>query len=85
MSRPVITAKRLRQATPAENRRNRRAHSHRPEEMKGVYPLGNGRWRAIITVNSKSICLGTFALIAEAWSAYAAASKRHHGEFGRVV
>jgi hypothetical protein len=73
----------LRPATPGQQMSNRRTPKSNTSGVKGVR-LENGRWRARIKVGGKKLHLGSFDTIEEASAAYAAASERHHGEFGRL-
>lgn len=76
----------LREATQAQNCRNARLRKDNRTGVKGVSNVGGSRpFRARIKVHGKTISLGTFATLSEAAAAYAEASQRHHGEFGRVA
>lgn len=73
----------LRLASPAQNSANnpgRNAASGR----KGVYRNGRSGWMSRIMANGTGTYLGTFASKEEAATAYAEASARLHGEFGRT-
>ena len=75
----------LRSATRAENQRNVRRSTRNSSGHKGVDWLGvSGKWRARIRVNGESYHLGVHANIDDAVAAYAEASKRLHGQFGRA-
>ncbi len=49
--------------------------------LKGTRMRGNGRWKSEISVNSKTIHLGTFDTEVQAHEAYFAAAQRHFEEF----
>ena len=72
----------LREATHAENMRNRKTHSHSGTGVKGVFQDGQ-RFGACISVNGVRTSLGGFSSIAEASAAYTAAANLLHGEFAR--
>lgn len=72
----------LREATHAENMRNRKTHAHSGTGVKGV-SLEDGRFCSAITVNGVRTRLGGFSSISEADAAYKIAAKRCHGEFTR--
>jgi len=72
----------LREATYAENLRNRVTRRDSGTGRKGVYHAG-GRFKAQITVDGRRLNLGSFATEEEAASAYAKAAALHHGEFAR--
>jgi len=67
----------LRQATNAENSRNRKSKN---EVAKGV-SFHKGRYIARIMVNGKVINLGSYARADFAAHAYQVAAKKYHGEF----
>ena len=76
----------LRICTNAENGRNRRKNSNSTSGYKGVYwKKQYSKWTALICVNGKSIFLGYFDTPEKAYEAYVAASKKYHGEFGRIA
>jgi hypothetical protein len=76
----------LRFATRAENARNSRVRSHNASGVKGVrWDKRKGRFYASIIRDGRSIRLGGFSTAEEAGAAYAAASERLHGEFGRAA
>jgi hypothetical protein len=72
----------LREATYAENLRNRVTRRDSGTGTKGVYRAA-GRFRAQITIDGERINLGCFATEEEAAAAYAKAAILHHGEFAR--
>ena len=43
------------------------------------------KWRARISFNNKSIHLGYFDTPEKAYEAYCEASKKYHGEYGRIA
>jgi len=70
---------------PALHRLNIANGKHRKNNTsgrKGVYKE-NGKWRARIMVERKTINIGLFALVDEAHAAYMDAAKLHFGEFAR--
>lgn len=73
----------IRPATRTEQNRNRPVQSRNKLGIKGV-SFECGKFRAKIRVDGKSIHLGSFDREQDAIEAYAAASRQHHGEFGRV-
>jgi hypothetical protein len=76
----------IRRCTQGENTRNARLRSDSTSRVKGVTWFAKDRkWRARIQANKKAVFLGYFDTIEEARSAYEAASKRLHGEFGRTA
>lgn len=73
----------LRLATNAENQRNGRTRCDNTSGVKGVC-RHRGKWKAYIKANGRRKNLGLFSDIADAAAAYAAASAKLHGEFGRI-
>ena len=74
----------LRSATPSQNQHNRSASANNTSGFKGVDWMKKYRkWRAQIGVNGRRIHLGVFDSAAEAGEAYAKASAKLHGQFGR--
>lgn len=76
----------LRQASDAENCRNKNKHKNNTTGFKGVTKCGVSKknpWRAEITVNSKAIHLGLFKTALLAHGAYCEAAKKYHGVFAR--
>lgn len=75
----------MRLATHAENGRNRSADRDSSTGIKGIsWDKDARKWQAGIGVNGKRIALGRFDTPEAAHAAYAEASKRYHGEFGRT-
>jgi len=75
----------LRICTHKENIRNQKKRKNNASGFKGVYFVEkNKKYRATIRVNGKGIHLGLFGTPEEAHKAYCEASKKYHGEFGRV-
>ena len=73
----------LRPATHAQNAQNSKPKRN---GLKGVYlHKASGLWHARITANGKTESLGYFLSEVASHSAYKIASKRLHGEFGRVA
>ena len=66
-----------------ENRKNRQKNRNNSSGAKGVYKHRD-KWRAEIRSDGRKYYLGVFATLSEAAAAYAEASKKLHGEFGRT-
>lgn len=60
----------LREANQSQNMANRQAYKNNPLGLKGVYSMGNGRYRACIRVNGRRKHLGCFSTADEAQDAY---------------
>jgi hypothetical protein len=76
----------LRICSLAENSRNSKLSKANTSGYKGVsFDKKNGKWRAFITKNRKQYSLGYFETPEEAYRAYCEASKKYHGEFGRIA
>lgn len=74
----------LRQATPAENRRNVPARRNNVAGFKGVHwHKPRSKWLAQIRFDRKNTYLGLFDTPEEAHAAYCEAAKRCHGDFFR--
>ena len=73
----------LRFCTSSQNQHNRKINSNNTTEFKGVSPNGKG-YKAQIHLNGKQIYLGIRSTPEEAYELYKEASKKYHGEFGRV-
>jgi hypothetical protein len=81
----------LRICTHAENTRNQKISRRNTSGFKGVRCLpgitgrGNGKkYQARIRHEGKLINLGVFSTPEQAYRAYCEASKKYHGEFGRI-
>lgn len=75
----------LRLATASQNRCNARLRSNNTSGFKGVtWDKYNRKWRAQIKWQGQVQYLGCYADKMEAQSAYAAASEKIHGAFGRA-
>lgn len=75
----------MRITSVACNARNQRLRSNSTSGLKGVSWRGDTKkWRAFIVVDGKQYTLGCFGTKDEASAAYAKASHRMHGEFGRT-
>lgn len=74
----------LRLASHAENGWNRRRPSNNVSGVKGVN-WHRGKWQANITSNGVRTYLGVFNCRTAAAIAYAKASIRRHGKFGRIA
>lgn len=78
--------KNLRNATTSQNQANSRRPINNTSGGKGVYlHRATGRWMARISANGQRHYLGLFDRISDACAAYAEASARLHGEFGRTA
>lgn len=74
----------LRQATVAENQRNKHHQSNNTSGFKGVSKFKRiGKWRSEIMVDGHKHYLGSFATAEEAADAYAEAATMLHAEFAR--
>lgn len=74
----------LREATPAQNKANRRMPRNNKSGFKGVaWDKRKGRWIARVMANKQAHFLGLFDCPEQAHLAYVAASTRLHGEFRR--
>lgn len=71
----------LRQASASQNNFCKTGKSKAVSGVRGVYPVGNGRFVAKFTHNYKVKHLGTFDTIASAQSAYETAALQAHGTF----
>lgn len=75
----------LRVVTVAENNLNSRVRSDSQTGIKGAYyDKRKGSYYSRITINGKDIYLGTFKTAKEAAEAYAEASRKYHGKYGRT-
>ena len=75
----------IRIASRSQNQMNRRVSSNNTTGYKGVsIDSRSGKFIASISVNCKFIRLGTFQTAEEAAKAYAEASRKYHGEYGRT-
>jgi hypothetical protein len=76
----------LRIATHAENMRNMKMKRTNSIGVKGVFfDRARNKYQARIKVGYKGIHLGRYDTIEEAAAAYARASEKYHGEFGRLA
>lgn len=74
----------LRLASRAQNRANSPVNKSSQSKIKGVFASRLGaRWRARISISSKTLHLGTFPTKEEASAAYLAAARAHYGEFAK--
>lgn len=74
----------LREATNGLNQCNRRTYASNKCGVKGIRQTPNGNWQARISLNKKTINLGTFTSKEKASSVVREAARRHHGEFART-
>jgi hypothetical protein len=75
----------LRRASQAENCQNRRIRSDNQTGLKGVQLRPNGKWRARIFLDGRSVNLGHFATAKEAHDAYTLEAKAQFGKFARPL
>lgn len=75
----------LREATNAENRRNRGRQRNNKSGFKGVSKQGTAFQADITDINGKTIYLGRYRTPEEAHEAYKAAARKYHGEFARAA
>lgn len=75
----------LRKATQAENCQNRRTRSDNQTGIKGVQLRPNGKWRARIFLEGRSVNLGHFATAKEAHAAYTREARARFGKFARPL
>jgi len=76
----------LRPATRALNQRNSRKPRNNSSGVKGVtWHAKDAKWQAQIKLRGRCHYLGQFDDIAQAATAYASASVKLHGEFGRLA
>jgi hypothetical protein len=76
----------LREASHAQNCQNKRKPRDNKSGVKGVYwHARTSKWCAYIRANGRAFYLGLFTDINEAAAAYAAASEKYHGDFGRTA
>jgi len=75
----------LRVVTVSQNNLNSRVRNDSQSGIKGAYyDKRKGTYYSRITVEGKNIYLGTFKTVEEAAQAYAEASAKYHGEYGRI-
>lgn len=75
----------LRLATPAQNQHNRALQKNNTSGFKGVsFRRRTGNWSAYIGINWKKQHLGCFSSPEAAHEAYVKASRKLHGNYGRV-
>jgi len=76
----------LRIVTRRQNGKNRGINSNNTSGYKGVtFDSRSNKYRASIMSDYKIIHLGTFQTAEEAAEAYAEASRKYHGEYGRTL
>lgn len=75
----------LREATHSQNLGNTRRWAHNSSGYKGVHlDGGSGKWRARITHQGKTTCLGLHATPSAAHAAYCVAAQDLRGAFART-
>jgi hypothetical protein len=75
----------LRLCEPRENSRNRSRMKDSCSGFKGVsFDRKSNKWRARIRVDYELISLGSYSTKEDAYLTYQEASKKYHGEFGRL-
>jgi len=78
--------KNLRVVTQQQNAFNRVLYKNNSSGVKGVsWSIAQQAWHAQIRVTGKRIHLGFFKSKNDAANAYAAASAKFHGEFGKIA
>lgn len=76
----------LREANKTQNRANSKLLNTNTSGLKGVtWVKSRRKWQAQISVKRKHIHLGRFDTPEAAHAAYAAAAKKHFGEFARMA
>lgn len=76
----------MREATLSQNSHNSKNPANNTSGFKGAsFHKQSGRWIAKIKCGRKRIHLGMFNCVTSAHFAYVAASKKYHGEFGRIA
>jgi len=76
----------LREATGAQNSRNRRKPVTNTSGFKGVsWNKITCQWQAVIHIDGKRVILGQFNSPEDAHQAYVAAASEHYGEFARAA
>jgi hypothetical protein len=76
----------LRICTRAENNCNIKRRKNNTSGYKGVsFDKRKKKWSAYISKNYKHYFLGYFVTPEEAYIAYCKASKKYHGEYGRIA
>jgi hypothetical protein len=74
----------LREATTAQNSRNRKVTSRSTSGLKGAYyDKRKNKWRASIKTNGKFKHIGHYETAEEAHAAYCKVAEEMHGEFAR--
>jgi hypothetical protein len=76
----------LRICTQSQNNCNVPVRKNNKTGLKGVTKWFNtSKYTAMIQINRKRMVLGIFNTPEEAYAAYCEASKKYHGEFGRIA
>jgi hypothetical protein len=76
----------LRVCTITQNSKNQRKKKNNTSGYKGVvWDRKKAKWLSNITVNYKYIFLGYYDTPEKAYEAYVTASKKYHGDFGRLA
>lgn len=75
----------LRDSTHSQNLANRGLNKNNSTGVKGVYIVGNGRYRARIMVRGNYINLGRYDKLEDAAKAYIKAAKKYFGKFARAI
>ena len=71
----------LREATSRENKLNAGAHKDNRLQVKGVWEMSNGRFRAKLWEEKKNRHIGVYGTLEEAKAAYNEAARKLHGDF----
>ncbi len=74
----------LREATPAQNQKNRKLNSNSSSGFKGVsFRKDMNKWMAYTSLAGKRVLFGYFETAEEASQAYQREIHKYHGEFAR--
>ena len=72
----------LREANYSQNNANRSKVKNSSSKYIGVYkPKGRKKWRAVVSIEGKMVCLGSFNTEEEAAQVRDKKAKKLHGEF----
>jgi len=77
------TKKNLRICTPKENSRNAKTPVNNTSGKKGV-SIRNNRFCANIKIDNKTVYIGTYDTIEEAYNEYCRMATKHFGDFARL-
>lgn len=75
----------LRKCSEKQNSMNKKKYKNNKTGYKGVcYDKSRNKYKAQIQLDKKCLYLGRFINPQDAYSAYCDASKKYHGEYGRI-